>query len=551
MSSMAKNRVARAAAANATANADADMDDIYNTIAEHSPVGISVTRPDGAILFINDKFTEMFGYSLKNVKNVDDWFGKAFSDGRQRREARRVWKEQAQANRDSATPSKPRDWDVTCADGAQKQVQIIISANAESILTFFIDTSQRREAERILREYESVLENYDSMVTVVDRNHRYLLVNEAFLERQNLKREHVVGEHSRDILGEEAYEKILPWLNRCFNGEKIDYEMEQIFQDRDTRYLHVGYYPMHAQDGSVDRVVAITRDVTNLREAQADRQRVFELSLDLLSVTGKNGLLREINTAWERTLGWSKKELTTKPWIEFVHPDDRDATNNSLTQLQQGNPVIGFENRYMCKDGTAKWLSWNSYPDMQRQEILGVARDITDRKRYEENLRELATTDSLTSLYNRRHFMERALEELTRSKRYNENLSFLVIDIDHFKEVNDSYGHDVGDKVLKQVSELCSRSLRANDFIGRLGGEEFVIALLYTDQVTALLAAERIRQTIAKSKFNISGAKIQLTISIGTASLANADDTIDTILKSADRALYRAKDLGRNRTEAG
>ncbi len=145
--------------------------------------------------------------------------------------------------------------------------------------------------------------------------------------------------------------------------------------------------------------------------------------------------------------------------------------------------------------------------------------------------------------------MERAQEELTRSKRYNEHLSFLVIDIDHFKKINDTYGHDVGDKVLKQMSDLCGRSLRANDFIGRLGGEEFVIALLYTDQVTALLTAERLRQTIAKAKFNVEGAKIQMTISIGVSSLENADDTLDTILKSGDKAMYRAKDLGRNRAE--
>ena len=529
--------------------ADTNMEDIYSTIAEHSPVGISAGRLDGTTLFINEKFTEMFGFALDEVRTVEDWFSRAFPDGKQRREARKNWKDLVQTTRESGDSLRSGDWEVTCRGGFKKRIEIIVSSVDNITLTFFIDISKRHEAERNLREYENVLENYDSMVTVVDKDHQYLLVNEAFLARRKLKREEVVGKHSRQILGDDAYQLILPWLERCFKGEKIDYEMEQTYEDNGRRFLHIGYYPMHAQDGTVDRVVAIIRDVTTLREAQADRQRVFELSLDLLSVTGKSGVLREINTAWERTLGWTKKELTSKPWIEFVHPDDREATLESVEELYEGNPVIGFENRYICKDGSTKWLSWNSYPDMQRHEILAVARDITDRKGYEENLRELATTDPLTNLYNRRHFMERAQEELTRSKRYNEHLSFLVIDIDHFKKINDTYGHDVGDRVLKQMSDLCGRSLRANDFIGRLGGEEFVIALLYTDQVTALLTAERLRQTIAKAKFNVEGAKIQMTISIGVSSLENADDTLDTILKSGDKAMYRAKDLGRNRAE--
>lgn len=131
-----------------------------------------------------------------------------------------------------------------------------------------------------------------------------------------------------------------------------------------------------------------TRDIEKRKQFEIELEksnRVFTHSLDMLCIAGFDGYFKTINPAWEKTLGWSAKELTSKPWIDFVHPDDIEKTKNiKLTTLDNGVDVYSFENRYICKDGSVKWLSWNSYPYVQENILIGVARDITERKKEEE-----------------------------------------------------------------------------------------------------------------------------------------------------------------------
>ncbi len=179
-----------------------------------------------------------------------------------------------------------------------------------------------------------------------------------------------------------------------------------------------------------------------------------------------------------------------------------------------------------------------------------------------EETRRLAITDSLTNLYNRRHFMELARREFDRSKRYNTPLSIIMLDLDHFKKVNDTFGHLAGDQVLQNVALICRENLRSIDIIGRYGGEEFVILLPETpltrpadkkietkdlDPLPAQIVAERLRQTFAHKGLEISGNTIILTISLGIAEFANADISIENVINHADQALLQAKNTGRNR----
>jgi len=176
-------------------------------------------------------------------------------------------------------------------------------------------------------------------------------------------------------------------------------------------------------------------------------------------------------------------------------------------------------------------------------------RDITERKRTEQSLKDLASRDFLTGVSNRRHFFERAREEHARSRRYEKPLSVLMLDIDHFKRINDCYGHARGDEVLKAFCEAGRSQLREVDLLARIGGEEFAVLLPETDASGARIVAERLRQFVAGLKVGTEGAEIRWTISIGVAALVPADATIEECLKRADKALYRAKEGGRNRVE--
>lgn len=165
-------------------------------------------------------------------------------------------------------------------------------------------------------------------------------------------------------------------------------------------------------------------------------------------------------------------------------------------------------------------------------------------------LTRLATTDSLTGIANRRHFIERGNQELERATRYKLPMALLLLDIDHFKQVNDSFGHPAGDKLLQVVAQACQSSARHVDLAGRLGGEEFALLMPETGAIAAHLAAERLRRAIANIVPAQSGVLLPVTASFGVATLNPRDTSLDTLLARADAALYRAKHGGRNRVEA-
>lgn len=165
-------------------------------------------------------------------------------------------------------------------------------------------------------------------------------------------------------------------------------------------------------------------------------------------------------------------------------------------------------------------------------------------------LQELSGTDDLTKLANRRRFMEQFANEFDRAKRYKGELSFLILDLDFFKQVNDSYGHLAGDSVLIQISKVLKESVRSSDFVGRYGGEEFGLLLPETGFKGCRIYADRIRKRIEDSKFEAAGKQIYVTVSGGIASFPEISvESVDELWRKADAALYRAKKNGRNRIE--
>jgi len=172
--------------------------------------------------------------------------------------------------------------------------------------------------------------------------------------------------------------------------------------------------------------------------------------------------------------------------------------------------------------------------------------DITDRKKAELELERLARTDVLTEATNRRHFFALAELEFERFKRYGHPLAILLMDMDHFKRINDTHGHQAGDFVLKSFVSTCQKHLRTTDIFARYGGEEFICLLYEVDHKQALETAERLRKAIADTRFDFAGKTIPVTTSIGLA-FAQANQTLDAVITLADRALYESKNNGRNR----
>ena len=173
--------------------------------------------------------------------------------------------------------------------------------------------------------------------------------------------------------------------------------------------------------------------------------------------------------------------------------------------------------------------------------------DVTDIVRNAEELERLATTDGMTGIYNRRHFLNLADREWARARRYGRPISFLMIDIDYFKSINDSFGHQTGDEMIMHLASLARGCKRECDVLARIGGEEFALLLPETDLSQAQVVAERLRSEVAANSLVVASLSIPATISIGVATSAAAMNEISDLMKAADRALYDAKHAGRNR----
>ena len=160
--------------------------------------------------------------------------------------------------------------------------------------------------------------------------------------------------------------------------------------------------------------------------------------------------------------------------------------------------------------------------------------------------KQLSITDALTNLYNRRYFETTFAREFARAKRYNSQLSLVVVDIDWFKKINDTYGHSCGDYVLRELSWLMAENFRQTDIIFRYGGEEFVILLTETDGNSAIIPVERLRRAVEDNKFKFKGVELNVTISAGISSDKDVNE-VSQMFDNADKALYQAKEEGRNR----
>jgi len=202
--------------------------------------------------------------------------------------------------------------------------------------------------------------------------------------------------------------------------------------------------------------------------------------------------------------------------------------------------------------GETFWFRVDFIPLQEENEVpygqMILLHDITDRKMAENKLQILATTDELTGLWNRRHFMQAAKMELNRAKRYEDTFSVIMLDIDHFKKINDTMGHSTGDKALQYLASLVKNRVRNIDILGRLGGEEFCLLLPGTNLESAYCLAEDLRQTVMNVPLLYEGRSVQFTISLGVSEYSQDIEFIDDMLKTADAAMYRAKAQGRNCT---
>ena len=272
--------------------------------------------------------------------------------------------------------------------------------------------------------------------------------------------------------------------------------------------------------------------------------RLFEMTSDLLATISLDGRFTLLNPAWEEVLGWSRDELLARPMGELIHPDDAEQTLG-LMRAGSRHPahLENFTNRYRHRDGSWRWLLWSARCDGDTW--YAAARDMTDRMWLERQ----ALHDPLTRLPNRLLLMDRTMQALSRLHRSGGMVALLFIDLDRFKAVNDTFGHEIGDQLLVAVSQRMEEMMRDSDTVARLGGDEFVI--LGEDiegDAEALALAERVLAAL-REPFRVGLAEVSMAASVGVSVARNPEADPETLLREADVAMYRAKGAGGCRPE--
>lgn len=243
-------------------------------------------------------------------------------------------------------------------------------------------------------------------------------------------------------------------------------------------------------------------------------------------------------------------------FVAKLHPLDREATLRSyFDHLEGRTPAYEAEYRTFRQDGGITWL-WDRgrvverSPTGQPLRIMGAHVDVTRRKEYELQLARLAHVDPLTGLSNRRKLSEQLKQESERARRHGSALSIAILDVDHFKRFNDTYGHELGDRVLTELARAMEDCLREYDLFGRWGGEEFLVLLPNTGLTEALAVAGRMQTSIRQRSMLHEGKAVSITASIGLAEYRVGENPSET-LRRADRALLKAKRTGRDRVLSG
>jgi diguanylate cyclase (GGDEF)-like protein/PAS domain S-box-containing protein len=291
-----------------------------------------------------------------------------------------------------------------------------------------------------------------------------------------------------------------------------------------------------AYEFSFEQIVASANDVIIVTKAQP--------------IDGAGPEIVYVNEAFTRLTGYTAEEALGKtPRILQGPGTDPDARQRIHDALARGQPVR-VEILNYSKTGEEYWLDLNIVPLRndagEITHFAAIERDLTQRKHEEAQLFQRATTDALTGIHNRGYFLERARSEFTRATRLGRPLAIIMFDVDQFKTINDTHGHEAGDKVLVRIVDTARSVLRQIDIFGRIGGEEFALALPEARLAEALSAAERLRAAIGRTPVTIGAKKLAVTASFGVSERRAADTAIEALLTRADRALYAAKAAGRN-----
>jgi diguanylate cyclase (GGDEF)-like protein/PAS domain S-box-containing protein len=410
------------------------------------------------------------------------------------------------------------------------------------------------------QRFQAVFENHPSGVYSLDLQQRFINANTKAIEELEISKDKLIGSSIEKFIVPENASRAREQFEEVLNGNAVTYESALITGKGKRIDVSIVLIPVTIE-GKINSVLGIAQNITERRLAewklQESRQmlqlvinnipqRVFWKNTELFFLGCNKALCEDAGlTHPNEILGKSDFDFAWKEQAETYRLDD-------LETMQSGKARINYEEPQYRKDGSEYWLRTSKIPLMngegQALGVLGLYEDITERKHLEQKLEQMAHYDSLTGLPNRAFFYDQLQQAISRSKRHGSLLALMYFDIDKFKLINDTYGHDIGDAVIALFAKRVKSTVREIDIVGRLGGDEFCLII---ENLPAKQAAEAVAKKLIDAMlpaFRAGETALQVSTSIGIV-VHEPGMEADELVRRADHAMYKAKQAGRNRFE--
>lgn len=458
-------------------------------------------------------------------------------------------------------------------------IALFVSRRMSDLMLRLSGTKARlEETVRDLKFQKLALDEH-AIVSIADAAGRITYVNDKFCQVSQYAAEELLGQDHRILNSGVHPKEFFSGLWRTITDGKVWHgEVCNRKKDGSFYWVETTVRPVLDAGGKPCQYVTVRTEITRVKEAEQVLQRgkeelehlvgertaelmereellglITSSAHDAIVMVDDSGALTFWNEAADKIFGYPREEVLGRNFLALIVPpqsryrEEYEAGLKQLATADNGNVGEAVELGIVRKDGAECFveLSLSAVQIRGRWHGIGIARDITDRKRVEEKLKLQATTDALTGIANRRLFDSFLGTEIRRATRYHLPLAVMMVDIDHFKQINDTYGHQAGDDVLVELTRLVSGKVRAHDFFARWGGEEFVILSPSCDAESARLLAEKLRAAVETHPFPNIG---RVTCSFGLAEYCPGDSA-EMFIGRADAGLYRAKENGRNRVE--
>jgi diguanylate cyclase (GGDEF)-like protein/PAS domain S-box-containing protein len=417
--------------------------------------------------------------------------------------------------------------------------------------------------EQLAREKAELIEAMDSLpypMATVDRNFRYQMVNRNLEHRMGKTRDQLLNRDMKELFPASRVDELIPIWERVLNGETISLERQLSFGTDVMSWMVVQYTPKRNTAGEIEGLYSVAIDVDALKRSEIELRHAnwllsshFENTPLAVIEWDKDMRARRWSPQAEKVFGWTEADTVGKRIEEwrFVYEDDVEQVASVANRLRSISvPRATSLNRNYRKDGRVIWVEWyNSSLTNEAGEVVSVfslAQDVTTRVIAEERLVHQATHDGLTGLPNRVMLQERLSQAISRARRSGLRLAALFIDLDRFKDVNDTLGHRIGDELLREMARRLQATIRESDFLVRLSGDEFMVIIEQINDLDAphIVAVKLLHEL--QREANIEGHEIYIAGSIGISLFPDDAEDAETLLKNADMAMYRAKEAGKN-----